>query len=324
MPQSSTRVIVVAGFLGSGKTALILGLGRILAERGLRVAVVENEIGPSGIDGAILARAGFAVREVTAGCICCTLIGDLRAAVESLVREVAPDVLFIEPTGVAGPAATADAVRGCPGIDPVGVLGVVDATRIGQLSEDNPVYLEGLLAASSAVALTKIDRAGAERTAAAHAHLIAAGRTVPVLPLDSGDAGALAELADTALTLVSRSGAAGQHGVAAAAASTTAVWDPAPHDLEDQVRQALRRLGRKVAGPDGAIPGHLKAFVDAGADGWLSLSVTRLDDPGRTRGRLERQPRTVTVTLTAIVAGAEPRAVESLVADALAPRLRLA
>ncbi len=324
MPQPTTRVIVVAGFLGSGKTALILGLGRILVERGLRVAVVENEIGPSGIDGAILQRAGFAVREVTAGCICCTLIGDLRAAVESLVREVAPDVVFIEPTGVAGPAATADAVRGCADIAPVGVLGVIDATRIGQLAENNPVYLDGLLAASDAVALTKIDRAGPVSTSAAYAQLVAAGASVPVQALDSADPESLAELADLALAPVGRTHVGGLHGITAAAASTTAVWDPVPADIESQVRQALVRLGRKVAGPDGSIPGHLKAFVDAGADGWLSLGLTRLDDPGRTRGRLERQPGRVTVTLTAIVAGGVQRVVETLVAEALVPSLRLA
>ncbi len=67
------KLIVVAGFLGSGKTSLLLEIARHLVDDGRTVAVIENEIGEVGIDGRLIAEQGLVVRELFGGCICCTL-----------------------------------------------------------------------------------------------------------------------------------------------------------------------------------------------------------------------------------------------------------
>jgi G3E family GTPase len=96
-------VIVVGGFLGSGKTTTIINMGKYLAEKGKRVAIIVNEIGEIGIDGDVIKRFGFDTKEITSGCICCSLKVGLRATMNALVKEYRPDIVMIEPTGIAFP-----------------------------------------------------------------------------------------------------------------------------------------------------------------------------------------------------------------------------
>ncbi|MDP1680574.1 MAG: GTP-binding protein [Burkholderiales bacterium] len=106
-----TPVNLITGFLGVGKTTAILDL---LAQRpaGSRWAVLVNEFGQVGIDGATLTQVGVAVREVPGGCICCTAQLPLRVALTKLLREVRPERLLIEPTGLGHPAGVIDVLRG--------------------------------------------------------------------------------------------------------------------------------------------------------------------------------------------------------------------
>ena len=100
-------VVVVSGFLGSGKTSLVRHLLEVAQQRGERLAVVSNEFGALGIDRALLGGAATAggpvVRELEGGCVCCELTDDLVLALETLRREVAPDRIAIETSGVALP-----------------------------------------------------------------------------------------------------------------------------------------------------------------------------------------------------------------------------
>ena len=97
------QVIVVGGFLGSGKTTTIINVGKYLAEKGKKVAIIVNEIGDVGIDGDVIKRFGFDTKEITSGCICCSLKVGLRTTVTLLAKEYKPDILMIEPTGIAFP-----------------------------------------------------------------------------------------------------------------------------------------------------------------------------------------------------------------------------
>jgi G3E family GTPase len=96
-------VIVVGGFLGSGKTTTVINMGKYLAEKRKKVAIIVNEIGEIGIDGDIIKKFGFDTKEITSGCICCTLKMGLRVTVDTLMKEYKPDILMIEPTGIAFP-----------------------------------------------------------------------------------------------------------------------------------------------------------------------------------------------------------------------------
>ena len=98
---------LISGFLGSGKTTLLQRLLDHCLARGLKPAVMINEYGEVNIDGELLRGQGYTVREMTNGCICCTIGGTLGLA----LREVAalkPDVIFIEATGLADPVELID------------------------------------------------------------------------------------------------------------------------------------------------------------------------------------------------------------------------
>lgn len=97
------EVIVVGGFLGSGKTTTIINMGKYLADKGKKVAIIVNEIGEIGIDGDVIKRFGFDTKEITSGCICCSLKVGLRTTVNLLIKEYKPDIIMIEPTGIAFP-----------------------------------------------------------------------------------------------------------------------------------------------------------------------------------------------------------------------------
>lgn len=94
-----TKIDIISGFLGAGKTTLIQKLIKEVYA-GKKVVLVENEFGEIGIDGGFLKDAGIVVNEINSGCICCTLQGDFRNALQEVVKKYDPDHIIIEPSGV--------------------------------------------------------------------------------------------------------------------------------------------------------------------------------------------------------------------------------
>ena len=95
------QLSIVSGFLGSGKTTFIIQFARAAVERKIKVAVLVNEIGEIGIDDQHMRRLGLNVWEILGGCICCTLAGDLGNTLDKLMAEYKPDLVLLEPSGVA-------------------------------------------------------------------------------------------------------------------------------------------------------------------------------------------------------------------------------
>ncbi len=94
-----TKIDIISGFLGAGKTTLIKKLvGEVYA--GEKVVLIENEFGEIGIDGGFMKDAGIEVTEMNSGCICCSLVGDFSEALKKVLEEYAPDRIVIEPSGV--------------------------------------------------------------------------------------------------------------------------------------------------------------------------------------------------------------------------------
>ena len=94
-----SKVTIISGFLGAGKTAFIK---KLLEEiyKGQKVVLIENEFGEIGIDGGFLKDAGVQINEMNSGCICCSLVGDFGEALKKVSEEYSPDVIIIEPSGV--------------------------------------------------------------------------------------------------------------------------------------------------------------------------------------------------------------------------------
>jgi G3E family GTPase len=107
------KAIILSGFLGAGKTSLLLQLAAQITGSAMRerVAILENEIGKVSVDGATLRSQGIEVRELFAGCVCCTLTSEMAASIKEIEEHLRPDWLIIEATGLAFPDRTAEVVR---------------------------------------------------------------------------------------------------------------------------------------------------------------------------------------------------------------------
>ena len=94
-----TKIDIISGFLGAGKTTFIK---KLLQEaiKGEQVVLIENEFGQIGIDGGFLKDSGIEIREMNSGCICCSLVGDFGKSLEEVLTKYKPDRIIIEPSGV--------------------------------------------------------------------------------------------------------------------------------------------------------------------------------------------------------------------------------
>lgn len=94
-----TKIDIISGFLGAGKTTLI---NRLISDgfKGEKLVLIENEFGEIGIDGGFLREAGIQISEMNSGCICCSLVGDFSEALKSVIEQYSPDRILIEPSGV--------------------------------------------------------------------------------------------------------------------------------------------------------------------------------------------------------------------------------
>lgn len=153
------NVLILSGFLGSGKTTALLQLVRHLREKhgpDYRVAIIENEIGSASVDSGIIEDAGYSVTEMLSGCVCCTLIGQLVPAVNRLCEELAPNLIVLEATGMATPGTMRDNIANYGGY-PVRVAALVDASRWQRILRALYVLLEGQLECADVVCVNKCD-----------------------------------------------------------------------------------------------------------------------------------------------------------------------
>ena len=126
-----TKIDIVSGFLGAGKTTLIK---KLIAEAysGEKLVLIENEFGEIGIDGGFLKDAGIQITEMNSGCICCSLVGDFGAALKKVLDQFHPDRILIEPSGVGKLSDVIRAVQGVQQDAPLELnsfVTVVDATK---------------------------------------------------------------------------------------------------------------------------------------------------------------------------------------------------
>lgn len=126
-----TKINVISGFLGAGKTTLIK---KLLAEvfGGQKVVLIENEFGEIGIDGGFLKEAGVQITEMNSGCICCSLVGDFGKALREVLEKFSPDRIIIEPSGVGKLSDVVRAVENVAkdtGVELDSSVTVADATK---------------------------------------------------------------------------------------------------------------------------------------------------------------------------------------------------
>ncbi|MDR0858031.1 MAG: cobalamin biosynthesis protein P47K [Oscillospiraceae bacterium] len=160
------KIILIAGFLGSGKTSVLLKLAKYLTESGASAVIIENEIGEVGVDDKLLRSAGLRMKEVFGGCICCGSSGLLLDDIASLRGEYNPDYIIIEATGVAYPLEIRCNIAEQFGIR-AAVLGIADCSRWARLWNAMPQLLGDQLGCADLILLNKCDLVSSEQKEAA-------------------------------------------------------------------------------------------------------------------------------------------------------------
>jgi G3E family GTPase len=192
-------MIVVSGFLGSGKTTLILAtIGRYIEVTGQKVVIIVNDFGQVGIDGKIMSKYGLQVQEMPSGCICCTLGSDFLETVSTVADKFSPDLILVEPTGIADPANIADTMklyRGCQ-LGRLRIFVVVDAVRFPLIMKALAVPLRNQLNAADVLVINKVDQASEAQVDEVEASLRQLGVQKPVIRCSATAAINLDEVVD--------------------------------------------------------------------------------------------------------------------------------
>ncbi len=152
------QILIISGFLGSGKTSILMPFVKQLSAKNKKVAIIENEIGEIGVDDLYLKENGLHVKEIYHGCICCNLRTDLISSLIELERDYKPEVIVMEPTGVADPYLTLSSLSGYPGyVESKTMVSIVDAERFEDIVDLKiPLAIDGVKSADL-IALNKID-----------------------------------------------------------------------------------------------------------------------------------------------------------------------
>ena len=130
------ELLLFTGFLGSGKTTVILALAKRLAAAGRPTAIIVNEVGEIGIDQSVLRDGGLEVFEITSGCICCQIGADLVRTLQTLQDGYHPSLVIVEASGVATPRGVLENLRYFKGdLEQVRTVSLVDPTRLEMLLE---------------------------------------------------------------------------------------------------------------------------------------------------------------------------------------------
>lgn len=188
------KVIILGGFLGSGKTTVLVQLANYLLEKNHysrlenKVVIVENEISSSGVDDKVMKSNHFTVENLLAGCICCTSAPQLKETLSMIEGKYQPAWVLIEATGLAYPDIILEIVEDT-GLE-AKILAVVDAKRWQRLNKAMPQFVEGQLKKADVVFINKMDLLDEERLALveqsvrevnpqAHCYPVCAARNLP-------------------------------------------------------------------------------------------------------------------------------------------------
>ena len=169
-----TKIDIVSGFLGAGKTTLIK---KLLAEayKGEQLVLIENEFGEINIDGGFLKESGIQISEMSAGCICCSLVGDFNKALKDVQKQFHPDRILIEPSGVGKLSdvivAVENTVKDVPDMKLNSFVTVADATKVKVYMKNFGEFYNNQIEAAGTIILSRTQKMTQEKLEAAVAML---------------------------------------------------------------------------------------------------------------------------------------------------------
>ena len=160
-----TKIDVVSGFLGAGKTTLIKKLLKEALD-GTKVVLIENEFGEIGIDGGFLKESGIEIKEMNSGCICCSLVGDFGTSLKEVLTTYAPERVLIEPSGVGKLSDVLKAVEDVAedlDVEVNSAVAVVDASKCKMYMKNFGEFFINQVEYAGTIILTRADKTSQEK-----------------------------------------------------------------------------------------------------------------------------------------------------------------
>ncbi|MFA7236964.1 MAG: GTP-binding protein [Phycisphaeraceae bacterium] len=316
-------ILVIGGFLGAGKTSFVLRLARWLVDaRQRKVAIIENEAGKVGVDDARLREAGMTVREVFGGCVCCSMGANLMVTLGQIEREIKPDVVILEPSGVASPGGIRQLLMsGSKTVERVRMAVLFDAERFKAFHRVAGPFIEDSLKVADVAVVNKVDLVDSAIAMDLVDRLVQMGGGKPVVAMSAKDGRGVEEVMGILLgeesvnarwSFAPTSGAmngprlggdshhhAGEPGVYACEREMAFDRPRAAAVVAAETAVMMQRLAKAIDANDGAVIGHVKASVRTDS-GTLFISTTSSARPPEVTGATDGMTRRAHVTLNVL------------------------
>ncbi len=307
------NLLITSGFLGSGKTTLLLLIAKYFADSGKKIAIIENEIGKTGVDNTFLKENNFVVKEIFSGCICCSLRLDLIASLLELEKNYKPDIVILEPSGIAGPKKVIQALEGYGGeISSKTVLSIIDAKRFQKVQDMSiPIISDGINVADIVV-INKIDLANKEEYSDLKSkikNINSEADIIGVSALKSININYLLEKIDGFINVSDVNDMNDEdehhhhHDYESPSVISLDYEYSCEHFPEIETVKRVHNFARILKKNAATLIGNLKTIVRTDCGGYLLISTTSFEEIPHLKGKLPHSFSKINITLNAIVYG---------------------
>ncbi len=322
------QLLVISGFLGSGKTSILMPLVKKLTKQGKKIAIIENEVGKAGVDDIFLKENGLNVKEIFSGCICCSLRMDLVQALLEVEREYSPDLVILEPSGVAGPRQVLSALNGYGGeIDSKTLLSIVDAERFAKLADMSiPIITDGIQKADLVV-VNKIDLVSKEETLSLRNKLLDLNKDADIIDisiLENKNVEEFYSKVETILessktkpveTIIEEKAKIGEAPKIYSTEFTYSAEEICLSEKEIKIHFAdkIYKIAKELAKAKASVIGNLKLIIKSDKGGYILISTTSFERLPEITGRLPKNYSKITFNLNAMIYGIEKIELEKII-----------
>lgn len=323
------QLLIISGFLGSGKTSILMPFVKQLTSKGKIVAIIENEIGEKGVDDLYLREHGLYVKEIYHGCICCNLRTDLISSLLELERDYQPDVIVMEPTGVADPNLIMSSISGYPGkLESTTMVSVVDAERFEDILDLKiPLTIDGMKCADL-IALNKIDLITSENLATLNSQIKSINPDSPVRNVSAHDEKLLeslfelieSKLFSTQIREAEKRIALEKKGISPSVSSRKFSFSEdeiclSELEIKKYFEDKIYRVAVLLEEAGADLIGNIKLIVKSDKDGYLLIATTSFTRYPDVSGKLPAGYSTVEFNMNAMVYGIDKEILDSIISQ---------